>query len=82
MQYLYQPAVLVQPVIDPYRRMKKIADAGSAVDWHPNPGQRLEQVDMVKKGRTELLGGAWIVRADIVRMTSRSISASSVKKIL
>jgi len=66
MQDLYQSAVLVQPVIDAYWRMKNLSDAWSTADWNPNPRQALEQLDMIEKGCTELRGGARVVRADVV----------------
>ncbi len=66
MQDLYQSAILVQPVINAYWRMKNLTDAGSTADWSPNPGQALQQFDMIEKGCAELLGGVRIVRADVV----------------
>jgi hypothetical protein len=63
---IYQSAVLVQPVIDTHWRMKNLTDAGSSVDWNPDPWQALEQLDMIQKGCTELRSGARVVRADVV----------------
>jgi hypothetical protein len=55
----------VQPVIDAYWRVKDLPDAGSTADWSPNPGQALQQFDMIEKGCAELLGGVRIVHADV-----------------
>jgi hypothetical protein len=46
--------------------VKDLANAGSPWNWNPNARQALEQVNMVKKGSTEPLGGAWVLCDDIV----------------
>jgi len=66
MENFYQPAIFVQPVVDAYWRMENFANARSATAPNANPGQVLEQLDMVKEGCTELLGGARVVGANVV----------------
>jgi hypothetical protein len=66
MQDFYQPAVFMQPVINAYGGMKNLSNAGSSWDRNTNPRHALEQFDVVKKGRAELLGCARVAGSDVV----------------
>ena len=56
----------MEPVIDPNGRVKDFADAAAFWNWRSEPGEVLEKLNVVEKGRTEPFGGRRAIVADVV----------------
>jgi hypothetical protein len=63
---LDQPLAFIEPIVNPDRRMKHLADAGTARNQNAEPWEVPQQLDMIEKSRSEPAGGCDVIRADVV----------------